>query len=212
MHLEVEQSKARLIKKSFLNLVSVEVLGVLVNSLNSMIDTVVIGRFLATDAMAAVGFFAPLLTLISLVWVIIIGLQIICGKYIGDGDKESLLAVFSTAVVFLGGLSIIASIFFYVKCDWIASILGAQEDVAILLQEYIKGYSFGIIGQVYCSLLMWFLAFNYDIKLSRIVVGLMVIINSACDIFFVAILPLGIFGLGLASAMSYLGRVGKLRK
>ncbi len=201
-------NKTQIIKQSFFSLMSVEILGAVVNSLNSTIDTVVIGQFLSVEAMAAVGFFSPMLTIISLVWIIIIGLQIICGKFIGKGDKESLESLFATAVVFLGAIALIASIICFAENNFLAKILGAQGETAKLLQEYIKGYSIGIIGQVYCALLMWFLAFNYDIKLSRIVIALMIISNFFLDIFFISILDLGIFGLGLASSFSYLLSAG----
>lgn len=201
---QTANSKQAIIHKSLINLMSVEVLGAVVNSLNATIDTVVVGQFLDVDSMAAVGFFNPVLTIISLVWVIIIGLQITCGKYIGDGDKESLEAVLASAVVFLGGLSLVTSFVMYTQSDWLATLLGAQGDAQILLQEYIKGYSFGVIGQVYCSLLMWFLSFNYDLKLSRIIIFLMVVSNFTLNVIFVIVLDMSVFGLGLASAISYL--------
>ena len=201
---DLRKNKLRLLRSSFFNLLSVEVLGVLVNSLNAFIDTSVVAKFLNTDSMAAIGFFQPMLTIISLVWIIIIGLQILCSRYMGVGDKRSLEALFATAVVFLGVMSIIASVALYTKSASLAELLGAEGTTANLLQDYIKGYSFGIIGQVYCAMLMWFLAFNYDIKLSRIVIGFMVVSNLSLNLFFIAVLDLGIFGLGLASAMSYL--------
>ena len=201
-------SRKKIIRQSFLSLMSVEVLAAVVNSLNATIDTVIIGQFLSVEAMAAVGFFSPMLTIISLVWIIIIGLQILCGRCIGDGDKEGLEALFATAVVFLGAISLAASIFCFVESNFLATLLGAKDETAILLQEYIKGYSVGIIGQVYCALLMWFLAFNYDIKLSRMVIALMIVSNFLLDLFFIAVLDLGIFGLGLASAVSYLLSAG----
>lgn len=201
---ELRKNKLRLLRSSFFNLLSVEVLGVLVNSLNAFIDTAIVAKFLNTESMAAIGFFQPMLTIISLVWVIIIGLQILCSRYMGAGDKESLEALFATAVVFLGGISIVASIALHTQCAALAGLLGAEGVSADLLQDYIKGYSFGIIGQVYCAMLMWFLAFNYDIKLSRIVVGFMIISNLALNLIFVAMFNLGVFGLGLASALSYL--------
>ena len=125
LNTDLRKNKLRLLRSSFFNLLSVEVLGVLVNSLNAFIDTAVVAKFLNTDSMAAIGFFQPMLTIISLVWIIIIGLQILCSRYMGAGDKESLEALFATAVVFLGVMSIIASVALYTKSASLAELLGA---------------------------------------------------------------------------------------
>ncbi len=187
-----------------MNLLILEFLSIVVYSLNNFIDTFFVGNFLGTESMAAGGFFTPMLTIISLVWVVIIGVQILCGRYIGTGDKESLLELLATSVVFLGSLAIIFSAFCFFKSEWLAEILGAEGTVAILLQQYIKGYSFGIFGAVMCSLLLWFLAFNNNVKLSKMTIAFAAVINFLGNIIFLLVFDMKIFGLGLASSVSYL--------
>ena len=186
----------------------IEVLQIVVNSLNNFIDTVITGQFLGTETLAAVGFFQPMLTIIGLEWVIIIGVQIIGGKYVGRNNKEDsdkLLALFADSIVFLGSAAAIFSAACFFFSRELALLLGAQGYTAILLSEYIKGYSFGIIGQVLYPLLLWEMSFIYgQIRSSTLTIIIMMLANIFFDLLFIVQFEAGSFGLGLATSLSYL--------
>ena len=86
----------------------------------------------------------------------------------------------------------------------VAAILGAKGHTAIVLQDYIAGYSFSIIGQALYPLLLWFLNFNGNEKISKTSIALMCVLNLCFDMLLAVRFDMGAFGLGLATSLSYL--------
>lgn len=106
-----EQTKAGksvsvLVKEAFLKLLPVQIAGIIVGAINTFVDSVVTGQFLGTEAMAAIGFFGPVATVIGISYVLIIGIQILCGRHIGAGEGAEVVSLFSTGAVFLGAFNI----------------------------------------------------------------------------------------------------------
>lgn len=153
---------------------------------------------------AAIGFFVPIITIISLVWIVIIGVQILCAQYRGRGDNKSMRALFDSAILFLSLISIILCAGFFFGRAGLAAILGAKGQAALVLQDYIAGYSLSIIGQALYPLLLWFLNFNGNNKISKTSIAIMVALNFCFDMLFAVYLDMGAFGLGLATSLSYL--------
>ena len=132
------KTKAELIRIGFFHMMFIETLQVIVNSLNNFIDSVITGQLLGTETLAAVGFFQPMLTIIGLEWVIIIGVQILCGKYTGrnrEGDKEKVLRLFVTSIIVLSAIALTLAAACLFASDRLAEILGARGDTAVLLSD-----------------------------------------------------------------------------
>ncbi|MBD3878994.1 MAG: hypothetical protein SR1Q5_04820 [Quinella sp. 1Q5] len=199
-----QQTKQAIIKKSFTNLLFVSIAEKLAYFFNPFIDSAIVGIFLDSSIQAAMGYFVPIITIISLVWVVIMGVQILCAQYRGRGDGESLQALFDSAILFLGVAAVIVSAGFFFGRAELAWILGAKAHTAIILQEYIAGYSLSIIGQALYPLLLWFLNFNGDDKISKYSIALMSVLNLVFDMLLAVWLNMGAFGLGLATSLSYL--------
>ncbi|MBR1646829.1 MAG: hypothetical protein IJ685_08640 [Selenomonadaceae bacterium] len=132
------------------------------------------------------------------------GVQILCAQYRGRGDNKSMRALFDSAIIFLSAVAIILSAGFFFGRASLAAILGAQGHDALVLQDYIAGYSFSIIGQALYPLLLWFLNFNGNDRISKTSIALMCVLNLCFDMLFAVRLDMGAFGLGLATSLSYL--------
>ena len=132
------------------------------------------------------------------------GVQILCAQYRGRGDNENLRRLFDSAILFLGAIAIIISAVFFFGREGLAAILGAKGQTAIVLQDYIAGYSFSIIGQALYPLLLWFLNFNGNEKISKTSIALMCVLNLCFDMLMAVWSDMGAFGLGLATSLSYL--------
>ena len=202
--IHAQQIKQTVIKKSFTNLLFVSIAEKLAYFFNPFIDSAIVGIFLNSSIQAAMGFFVPIITIISLVWIIIIGVQILCAQYRGRGDNESLRSLFDSAILFLGAIAIIISAGFFFGREGLAAILDAKGHTAIVLQDYIAGYSLSIIGQALYPLLLWFLNFNGNEKISKTSIALMCVLNVCFDMLLAVWLDMGAFGLGLATSLSYL--------
>ncbi|MBP3747532.1 MAG: ATP-binding protein [Ruminococcus sp.] len=193
-----------IIKKSYQRVFPLQVISILVAAVNTMIDSVITGRYIGTEGLAAIGFFVPVTTVLGISYVITIGIQIMCGKAIGCGDKKKVSSMFSTAVVSLGTFAAISSLLCNVFSEPLAAFLGADGDALSLTSAYISGYSYGITGQVISGILLFFLPLNNDKTRSYIGIGLMVTSNIALDILLVPVLGKGLWGMGIATSASYL--------
>ena len=112
-NIRAQKTKQIIIKKSFTNLLFVSVAEKLAYFFNPFIDSAIVGIFLDSSIQAALGFFVPIITIISLVWIVIMGVQILCAQYRGRGDNESLRALFDSAILFLGAVAVIISAGFF---------------------------------------------------------------------------------------------------
>ena len=88
------KSTAAIVRKAYLKLLPVQILGIVVAAINSFVDSIITGKFLGTESLAAVGFFGPVATVIGISWVITTGVQILCSRYIGNGNQEDAISIF----------------------------------------------------------------------------------------------------------------------
>ena len=193
-----------LVWKAFLRLLPVQIIEIIVFAVNTFADSLITGRFLGTDGLAAIGFFSPVATVIGITDVIIIGTQILCGRHIGSGEGEKVVSLFSTGAVFLGAFSIVMSAACLLFRQPLAELLGARGQIAGLVADYIAGYAPGMIGQVLVGMMMVFLPYNNEIRRCYLGIGVMIVSNVAMDFLFVGAWNMGIFGMGIATAASYL--------
>ncbi len=193
-----------IVKEAYLKLLPVQILGIVVSAINGFIDSLIVGKFLGTDALAAIGYFGPVTTIIGLSWVIITGIQVICSHAIGSGDKDRVVSLFSTGVVVLSVFSIVATAVCLTFHSGLATLLGGRGTTHEMLSQYIVGFAFGIIGQVLSGVLTVFLPFNNDTRRSYLGIATMITSNIIMDLISVFVLHLGCFGIGIATAVSYL--------
>lgn len=201
---------SQIIKTSYRKLVLVQIFGIIVNSLNAMLDTMITSFYLGSVAVAVAGLFVPVTTFIGISYVFITGIQILCSRAVGKGDKDRAVSLFSTGMVFLlfGGLIIsLGCIFFrepiaiFLRADDLVLEVSTELE---LLKDYILGYAFGIPAQMLLGMLTIFLPLNNDTKVSYFSIAVMIVSNLALDIIFINVFELGMFGLGLATSISYL--------
>jgi hypothetical protein len=104
----------------------------MVNTINTFVDSVFTGQFLCTEAMAAMSFFAPVVTMTGMLFVIVSGGHILCGKHLGAGEGDAVQSLFSTQVVFLSLCSIGISVVCILYRHPLARLLGAQNLLLML--------------------------------------------------------------------------------
>ncbi len=192
-----------LVSKAFIRLLPIQIIEILVYSINTFVDSIITSRYIGTDAMAAIGFFAPIGMLLGIMDVVVFGSHILCGRFIGSGEGKRVVNLFSTGIVFLSVVSLTISAVFILFRTPLAMLLGAEGYIAALLADYIAGFAPGIIFMILVRMLMIFLPFNNDIKRCYLGIGVMIVSNTLLDVLFVAHANLGIFGMGIATSASY---------
>ncbi len=122
-------------------------LGNVFQQMYNIVDTIIIGRYISTDALAAAGASFPVIfVLISLVIGITTGTTIIISQYYGAKDFEAVKRAIDTAIVFLFfasiGLSILGLVF--IRDIWV--LIGLPEHLHDDATLYFSVYAAGLIA------------------------------------------------------------------
>ena len=194
------KAKKKLIVKSYTKLVLMSMLVLGATNFCGFIDNIVISRYLGDDALAAVGYFSPVAALASLAYVIILGTVILCGNFIGSGERQKVNSLFTGAFFTIVGISsafVLVLVFFRAG---ISGLLGAKGQAATLLMEYMLGFAPGILFSNTAAFLLSLTSYNNEIRISCIAALVLFGGNVLADVVLVG--PLGLFGVGLASTIS----------
>lgn len=91
-----------------------------------LIDSIMIGRFLGVESMAAYGLSNPLLmTFAAIGSMVSAGVQVMCSKSLGSGDQESNNKYYSATVVLCVAVSVFALAFVILLRHPLCQLLGA---------------------------------------------------------------------------------------
>lgn len=180
------------------------VAGLLFLGIQSVIDGIVLGRFVGANALASVNLVLPCYSLISAFAIVMgIGGQTLVSISLGKGDKQEANNALRSVFLFLLGMSVVVSLVIFLLAGKIASFLGANE---VLLPDAV-GYIRALVP--FFPLLCAMFFGDYIIKAmghplyATSVMGLTVILNIILDIVFVARLGWGVMGAGLATGIAF---------
>ena len=188
-----------------MKLLPVQILLVIIGGMNSIIDNAFAANLLGAGAMAVTGLFSPVSNFLNGINALVFGgAQLLCGKYLGRHMTERTRSIFSLDMVTI----ILCSGMLTLACETIpgpiASALGASPDLAGGLISYIRGFAVGIpffcVGTQFTA----FLQLEQQEKRSYTAVAAMFVINALFNWLFIAVLEMGLFGLGLSTSISNL--------
>ncbi len=198
------------VMKTMLRFAVPMILGDLLQQCYNIADTLIVGKFLGADALAAVGSAFSLMTfLTSILLGLAMGSGTVFSIRFGQKDtlglKEGILASFTL----LGIVTIILNILIFVGIDWIIWVLRIPANLVEQMREYLIVIFAGLIGiflyNFFASLLR---------SLGNSVVPLVFLAVSAClniglDLWFVAGLNRGVAGAAEATVISqYVSGIG----
>lgn len=180
------------------------VAGLLFLGIQSVIDGIVLGRFVGANALASVNLVLPCYSLISAFAIVMgIGGQTLVSISLGRGDKQEANNALRSVFVFLQGMSVVVSLVIFLSAGKIASFLGANE---VLLPDAVH-YIRALVP--FFPLLCAMFFGDYIIKAmghplyATSVMGMTVVLNIVLDLVFVAVLGWGVMGAGLATGIAF---------
>ena len=180
------------------------VAGLLFLGIQSVIDGIVLGRFVGANALASVNLVLPCYSLISAFAIVMgIGGQTLVSISLGRGDKQEANNALRSVFVFLLGMSVVVSLVIFLSAGKIASFLGANE---VLLPDAVH-YIRALVP--FFPLLCAMFFGDYIIKAmghplyATSVMGMTVVLNIVLDLVFVAVLGWGVMGTGLATGIAF---------
>ena len=194
-----------MIKKLVRQMLAAQILSAMTVSLCLLIDNLMIGRFLGDGALTAYGLANPLLLVNGAVGsMLCAGAQVACGRSLGRGDKAETDIGYSSAVVVAFGFSLVFTLLVVLFRTPLARLLGADKPA--LLQDtsaYMAGFIIGAPASMGALILVPFLQMAGQGNLLIVAVLAMTVSDVAFDILNVTVFHGGMFGMGLASSLSY---------
>lgn len=180
------------------------VAGLLFLGIQSVIDGVILGRFVGANALASVNLILPCYSLMTALAIVMgVGCQTLIGINLGRSDRQEANNALTTSFLFLGAVSILISGLIYIFAEDLARLLGANDVLVTGAVAYIRSLV------PFFPLLSFMFLGDYIIKAmgrplyAMIVMGSTVLINIALDFLFIPVLDLGIMGAGLATGLAF---------
>lgn len=179
------------------------VIGVVLNTLYSLIDGIFVGQGVGEEALASINIVWPAITVIIGIGLLIgIGSSSIIAIYIGQNEIEKSEKVLSVAVKFSFVIGFILMILGLLFRDFIIKMLGATPDTINYAKEYYTIMYFITIPYIYATALNPMVRTDGRPDLSMI----LIVIGAVCNIFLDWLLVIkfdfGIKGAAIATSFS----------
>ena len=203
-----------MIKKLFRQMLVTQIVSSMTVTLCMLIDSIMIGRFLGVEAMSAYGLASPLLLIFAAFGSLISsGVQVMCGKTVGAGDRDETDACYTVSVLLAAGISAVGLILVFALLGPLTSLLGAgkpglDNQVYDLTKDYITGFIIGAPAFLCAQIMVPYMQLLGS--RSRLVAAViaMTVADIAFDLLNVFVFKAGTLGMGLASTLSYYIAVG----
>ena len=195
-----------MIKKIFRQMLFTQILSAMTVTLCMLVDSIMIGRFLGVEAMTAYGLATPLLLVFAAVGSMIsAGVQVMCGRAMGSGDREGTDACFSVSLFLTLAVSAVGTALVLVFTGPLAELLGAEPGTRVfeLTKGYMRGFIIGAPGFMAVQMLVPYMQMSGSRARLVAAVIAMTVADIAADLVNVFAVKWDTFGMGLASSVSY---------
>ncbi|WP_221567804.1 MATE family efflux transporter [Alkalihalobacillus sp. TS-13] len=201
-----ENLKHQSVKKIFFQYFFPSLIGMMLMSVNILIDGVFVGNGVGSEGLAGVNLAMPVFSLIfSISLWIGIGGGTIYSIYIGGEDAAKARSIFSLALASALVFLLVVGVIGYLNIEVIANLLGANTDTFSHTVEYLT--TLFLLGWLIAlqQLLSIFVRNDGSPTLSMVALCVTAIVNIGLNYYMIFILELGVFGAGIATALASLG-------
>lgn len=171
----------------------------------NMVDTIIVGQFVGTNALAGVGSTGTIMFLIfGLVSGMTLGFTVLTSQRYGANDLQGVHESIKSAVILNGIITLIMTIICIVFMKPLLHLMQTPMETFDYAYDYIIIISYGIVAQVAYNYLSCLLRGLGDSKTPLYFLVLSVGLNIILDYLLVAVIPLGTAGAAIATVISQL--------
>ncbi|MBQ7795322.1 MAG: MATE family efflux transporter [Lachnospiraceae bacterium] len=179
------------------------VLGNIAQQLYNTVDSIVVGKFVGDNALAAVGSASPIFNLLLVLFIgISVGTSVMVSQYYGARDRKQLSHAIGCSIT----LTAIASVFIMIVGSLLVRPLLEMLNTPVSIIDWCESYlivlMLGIAGVAYYNILSGVLRGMGDSFSALIYLLIATVINIVLDVWFVAGFGLGVFGVALATVIA----------
>ncbi|MDF2944055.1 MAG: putative rane protein [Herbinix sp.] len=169
----------------------------------NMVDSIVVGKFVGSDALAAVGATGSLVFLIiGLTFGLSAGISIVLAQYFGAKEYENVRKGFATATYIIIGVSIIMGIIGFISSHWLLELLNTPESIIDQSDIYMKITFAGILGVSCYNGMAAVLRALGDSVTPLIFLAVASVLNVVLDLLFVVVFHWDVPGVAIATIIS----------
>ncbi|WP_205051656.1 MATE family efflux transporter [Peptoniphilus gorbachii] len=179
------------------------ILGNLLQQTYNTIDSMIVGNFVGSSALAAVGSSTALINLlISFAQGIAVGSGIIVAQSLGSNARKDVRVSIHTSMALALVLGLVISIMGYVFAPWLLEKMQTPIEVMPESIEYLRVFSLGLIFNVIYNMEAGILNAVGNSKRSLLYLSIASFTNVVLDFIFIKYLGMGVRGAAIATNIS----------
>jgi putative MATE family efflux protein len=177
--------------------------GNLLQQIYNIADTIIVGRFVGSDALAAVGSAYTLMTfLTSLVIGLCMGSGALFSKSFGAGNIQKMKQDMGLSFFFIGTVTLGICVLVFPGTDLILHLLSVPDEIYDLMRSYVKIIFIGIIFTFLYNFFAYLLRSMGNSVVPLHFLAVSSVMNIGLDLFFVISLKWGVAGAAVATVIS----------
>ena len=177
--------------------------GNLLQQFYNVADTLIVGRVLGTDALAAVGSSYSIMVFVtSILLGLSMGSGILFSMFFGAGRTEELRRSACMSFTFIGGLTVVLEVGCLLLLYPILQLMQTPDSILEETASYLRVI---FIGMVFTFLYNYFASLLRSVGNSSvplIFLAVAAVLNIGLDLFLVLVIPMGVAGAALATILS----------
>lgn len=178
-------------------------IGNMFQQLYSMVDTIIVGKFVGNEALAAVGSCGTLMFLIlGFLIGLTAGFMVITSQHYGSGNMRAMRQSVASAAILSAVISVLMTLCSMLMMKQILHLMNTPEDIYQEAYGYIMVICGGIAAQVLYNLLASILRALGDSKIPLYFLILAAFLNIVLDLVFIIVFHMGAAGAALATVIS----------
>ena len=178
-------------------------IGNLAQQLYNTADSIIVGRYVGDNALAAVGSASPILNLLLALFVgVATGVGILVAQRYGAKDREQLSVVIGNCITLSAIVSVITMIIGALITRPMLELLSTPASIIDWCADYLMIYFLGIAGFAYYNILSGVLRGMGDSLSALVFLLVAAALNVGLDLWFVAGLGMGVAGVALATVLA----------
>ena len=178
-------------------------IGNVAQQLYNTVDSIVVGKYVGDNALAAVGSASPMLNLLLVLFVgISMGASIMVSQYFGSRDRENLSRTIGSTITQNAAASVFLMVFGSMIIRPVLHMLNTPDSIIDWCASYLFILLMGIGGVAYYNILCGVLRGLGDSLSALVYLLVATVINIVLDVWFVAGLNMGVAGVALATVIA----------
>lgn len=178
-------------------------IGNIAQQLYNTVDSIVVGKYVGDNALAAVGSASPILNLLLVLFIgISMGTSIMVSQFFGARDRDNLSKTIGSTITLTAAASLVIMVFGSLTIRPLLVMLNTPASIINWCTSYLLILIVGIMGVAYYNMFCGILRGLGDSLSALVYLLIATVINIVLDLWFVAGLNMGVAGVALATVIA----------